>query len=113
MSPKKIKIADKKSLEITWKDDSTGSIDLKYLRDQCPCASCKGETILLRTYRPPKPQMAIPGMYNVKAIDQVGGYAIQITWKDGHNTGIYTWEYLKQLTEDQDESKQQNYKPLL
>ncbi len=113
MSPKKIKIANKNTLVITWKDDTESRIDLKYLRDECPCASCKGETILLRTYRPPKPQMANPEMYNVKAIDTVGGYAIQVTWKDGHNTGIYTWEYLKQLAEDQAGNLSQNYKPLI
>lgn len=113
MSPKKIKIVNKTSLLITWKDSAESRIDLKYLRDECPCASCKGETILLRTYRPPKPQMANADMYNIQAIDNVGGYAIQITWKDGHNTGIYTWEYLKQLAEDQAGSVSQNYNPLI
>jgi DUF971 family protein len=113
MIPKKIKIKDKTDLLITWKDDTESSINLKYLRDECPCAGCKGETILLRTYRPPKPQMFSPEMYKVKSIDPVGGYAVQIAWKDGHNTGIYTFDYLRQLASDQESGKNQNYDRLL
>ena len=49
--PKTIKIKDKSVLEIMWEDESVSSIGLKYLRDECPCATCKGETVLLKTYR--------------------------------------------------------------
>jgi len=52
-------------------------------------------------------------MYEIKNIETVGEYAIQITWKDGHNTGIYSWEYLKDIEKGQDGNKDQNYKPLL
>ena len=55
MRPKQIKIIDKDKLSLTWDNDSLSIISLKYLRDECPCAGCKGETILFRTYRPPKP----------------------------------------------------------
>lgn len=113
MKPLQIKIEDKKSLSIKWKDDLSSKISLKYLRDECPCAGCKGETILLHTYRPPKPTMFSPEMYIIKNIEVVGDYAIQITWKDGHNTGIYTWDYLHQLEKDQDDNKNQNYDTLM
>lgn len=99
MAPKQIKVVDKKSLFIKWDDESESTIDLKYLRDECPCASCKGETVLLKTYRPAKPTAQSPEAYQIKNIQQVGGYAIQISWKDGHNTGIYSWQYLKELGE--------------
>jgi DUF971 family protein len=52
-------------------------------------------------------------MYLVKDIQTVGGYAIQITWKDDHNTGIYTWEYLRKLDEEQSGGIKQNYSSLL
>ncbi len=52
-------------------------------------------------------------MYIVKNIETVGEYAIQITWKDGHNTGIYSWDYLNQLEMGQDNNKDQNYNSLL
>jgi DUF971 family protein len=112
MRPKQIKVNDSK-LNIAWSDDSSTSIQLKYLRDECPCAGCKGETILLHTYRPPKLTMVLPGMYEIKGIKLVGEYAIQITWKDGHDTGIYSWEYLLQLDKDQNSNTQQKYDTLL
>ena len=101
MSPKQIRIAEKKNLFIKWDDDSESIINLKYLRDECPCATCKGETILFKTYKPEKKNEETPGMYQIKNIETVGGYAIAITWKDGHDTGIYSWEYLKKLEANQ------------
>jgi DUF971 family protein len=113
MKPKQIKIVNKESIYIRWNDEKETYISLKYLRDECPCANCKGETILLKTYRPPKLNISNPDMYIVDKITPVGNYAIQINWKDGHNTGIYSWEYLLKLETDQKDSKAQNYEPLL
>jgi DUF971 family protein len=113
MVPKKIKLKDKSSLEITWEDESVSSISLKYLRDECPCATCKGETVLLKTYRPPAKTMITPEMYIVKNIETVGEYAVQITWEDGHNTGIYSWDYLQELDKGQSSEKRQDYNKLL
>jgi len=112
MVPKQIKIK-KENLFIKWDDESESFIKLKYIRDECPCANCKGETILLKTYKPVKPSSTNPEMYLVKDIQTVGGYAIQITWKDDHNTGIYTWEYLRKLDEEQSGGIKQNYSSLL
>ncbi len=113
VKPQQIKIQDKDKLLIKWNNDTESKITLKYLRDECPCANCKGETILLKTYRPPKPAMLSPVMYVVQKIQTVGGYAIQISWKDGHNTGIYSWDYLKKLAEDEPAGKNQTYTTLL
>jgi DUF971 family protein len=111
--PLQIKVLDKAFLSINWDDKSESKIGLKYLRDECPCANCKGETILLKTYRPPKPSIINTEMYKIQNIQQVGGYAIQISWKDGHNTGIYSWEYLKKLAKDESSGKGQKYDALL
>lgn len=113
MKPKQIKILNKDSIYIKWDNDKETNISLKYLRDECPCANCKGETILLKTYRPPKLNISTPEMYQVKNLELVGNYAIKINWKDGHDTGIYSWEYLSQLQEDEEENKSHNYKPLI
>ena len=113
MKPTQIKIQNKENIFIKWNNEKQTIISLKYLRDECPCANCKGETILLKTYRPPKFNFATPDMYVIQKIEPVGSYAIQITWKDGHNTGIYSWEYLMKLEEDEKENKKQNYQPLI
>ena len=113
MRPKQIKIIDKDKLSLSWNDATTTVFSLKYLRDQCPCAGCKGETILFKTFRPPKPTVLSPEMYKVKSIDVVGEYAIQIGWKDGHNTGIYSWQYLKTLEAGESNNTQQKYDKLI
>jgi DUF971 family protein len=113
MKPLQIKLLDKAFLSIKWDDKFENKIGLKYLRDECPCANCKGETVLLRTFRPSKPTVFNPEMYKIQNIQTVGGYAIQIIWKDGHNTGIYSWEYLQKLASDESTGQSQNYNTLL
>jgi DUF971 family protein len=113
MSPKQIKIKSKSKLYIKWEDNTESEIGLHYLRDECPCASCKGETVLFKTYKPVKVETNNPELYKVKNIQVVGGYAIQITWNDGHNTGFYTWTHLKQLAEDEGSGTKHNYDNLL
>ncbi|NWF87961.1 MAG: DUF971 domain-containing protein [Ignavibacteriaceae bacterium] len=113
MKPIQIRLLEKKFLSINWDESFVSKIGLKYLRDECPCANCKGETILLKTYRPPKPTIFNPDMYQIVNIQMVGEYAIQIKWKDGHNTGIYSWEYLQKLAAEEESGKTQKYDPML
>jgi DUF971 family protein len=96
-----------------WTGGAAWTIPLKYLRDECPCAGCKGETILLHTYRPDNPAPVPPEGYAIQAIIPVGAYAIQIHWKDRHDAGIYSWEYLEVLNRDKGEQKPQQYDTLL
>ncbi|GMU87520.1 MAG: hypothetical protein AMXMBFR48_27610 [Ignavibacteriales bacterium] len=112
MNPTKIYIKEGR-LYFDFAQGETRSISIKYLRDECPCAGCKGETILLRTYRPAAKGPETPEMYKITAINPVGSYALQISYKDGHTTGIYTWEYLKTLWESEDTGAKQNYDTLL
>ncbi len=113
MQPKKIKVEDEK-LNIVWDDDSSSQISLKYLRDECPCANCKGETILFKSIRPVQIDSIAPNKYKIVSADVVGNYALQITWGDGHNSGVYTWEYLKELSESEsNKSDSKDYKPLV
>ena len=109
MIPVQIKIFEKTKLFIKWDDEKESFIKIKYLRDECPCASCKGETVLLKTYRPAKPTAEHPESYKIKNIQPVGEYAIQITWGDGHDSGLYTWDYLKELEKAQDGNRKQDY----
>ncbi|MCC6551354.1 MAG: DUF971 domain-containing protein [Ignavibacteriaceae bacterium] len=112
MNPTKIYIKDGR-INFDFPDGLTRSISIKYLRDECPCAGCKGETILLRTYRPAARGPETPEMYKITGIQPVGSYALQISYKDGHTTGLYTWEYLKTLWENEETGVKQNYDTLL
>jgi len=96
-SPKKIKLNKKESLlEITWNNGKEHKFPLQFLRDESPDAGNKGETILWRYYEA-LPKETKPGMYEVEKLEMVGSYALQITWKDGYDYGIYSWELLTQF----------------
>lgn len=81
---------------LKWDDGHESRIPLRTLRDACPCAGCKGETILLYSYAPVD-RPTRPGAFTLKGAAPVGAYALQLTWGDGHSTGIYTWETLRSL----------------
>ena len=112
MTPSTIKVENNK-LVLKWKNGGEISIGLEYLREQCPCANCKGETILLKTVRPPKRISTGPEMYKIRSITPVGNYAVKISWGDGHETGVYDWDYLNELAEGESANKEFDYKPLI
>lgn len=80
-------------LRIEWNTGQVTAITLRTLRDNCPCALCKGETIMGTTYSFGL-QVIKPGMYELQSLTPSGNYGIQVSWVDGHSTGIYTWEIL-------------------
>ena len=92
-----VKQTDPAELSFAWSDGRQDVISLRSLRDACPCAGCKGETVLFHTYTPPEPKPDTPGRYALRGVETVGGYALKFTWGDGHNMGIYTWEHLRSL----------------
>jgi DUF971 family protein len=97
MNPVKIKLLDKKNLLINWDDNREDVLNLKTLRKLCPCATCLAE-------REKQHNLYIPifaeNQINVQSINQVGNYAISISWQDGHNTGIYEYTFLRKLSEN-------------
>ena len=84
-------------LAVKWPDGAESFIPLEKLRRACPCAGCKGETdILGNLYKNPEQKLTAAAFQLVRLI-RVGGYAIQPVWADGHNTGIFSFEYLKRV----------------
>ena len=86
-------------LAIKWDDASEGFVRLETLRRHCPCAGCKGEMdVMGNLYKPPA-QTLTPPAFQLRNIVNVGGYGVQPVWGDGHTTGIYSFDYLKRLTQ--------------
>jgi len=84
-------------LAVKWDDGAEDFIALEKLRRACPCAGCKGEVdILGNLYLNPALPLTAKSFEFVKMMS-VGGYAIQPVWADGHNTGIYSFEYLRRV----------------
>lgn len=85
--------ADESKLRIVWKDGVASEYVPRYLRQLCPCAGCVDEMTGVRTL---KPESVADGVYPT-AIHYVGRYALQLVWSDGHDTGFYTFEYLREI----------------
>ena len=86
-------------MALEWDDGHRGPVSLKTLRDACPCATCKGETVLLHHYAPVTPAADTPGRYQLTGAQTVGNYAMQFIWGDGHSEGLFAWDYLRGLCE--------------
>jgi DUF971 family protein len=86
-------------LEITWSDEQVCQYPLSHLREACPCVECRGgHQFMGREYDPDNILRLTPKRsYTMTTVEPVGNYALKPEWDDGHNTGIYTWDYLKQL----------------
>lgn len=87
--PKSITLSrSPKGIAIEWDDGHRGIYPFPYLRQACPCAVCKGEKM---------PQNLPPAAFEAKDMFKVGRYAVGFKWGDGHETGIYTFDYLRKI----------------
>jgi DUF971 family protein len=87
-------------LEIVWNiDDEVCRYPLSHLREACPCVECRGGHQYMTAEYDPKDILELKPSrsYQIANIHMVGNYALQPVWDDGHDTGIYTWEYLHKI----------------
>jgi DUF971 family protein len=80
-------------LEVTWPDMRVDRLSYRLLRSECPCAACHNEWTGERILDPEtiRPDLKLVGMENI------GTYAVQLAWNDGHSSGLFTWETLRGL----------------
>lgn len=98
VDPLHIAVSKSKGMTIEWSDGRRSQYSLRYLRDRCPCATCTGAH-----GTPPEPAASSPfpmfqPALKILRIEPVGNYALRIHWSDGHNTGLYTYEYLREIS---------------
>ena len=86
------------AIEIAWSDGTRGVYTPRLLRDACPCASCREQRAAARP-APLLPVLAPAELapLAVTSMRPVGQYAYAIGFSDGHASGIYTLEYLREL----------------
>ncbi len=85
-------------LAIQWNDGAESYLDLQFLRRACPCAACGGEPDVLGNIMRPNVSYS-ENSFELAGFDVVGGYAIQPRWRDGHGTGIYSFQYLRRISQ--------------
>ncbi len=105
VTPLKVRVhkTEGTGVEIDWRDGHKSSWSFTWLRDACPCATCIEER--QHSGRAPgvpkaQPQTLLP-MYKAAPrpveVTPVGKYALRFKWNDGHEAGIYSWDYLRRV----------------
>ena len=89
------------SLAIQWKDGHSSEFSYRLLRERCPCARCNAKKQQKDPFRM-LPTDDYWEKLHLVGIQPVGRYAIQLQWSDGHKTGIYTYDFLRELSETLD-----------
>jgi DUF971 family protein len=91
--PTEIGRANEHDVRITWQDGHEGIYPARFLRLQCPCASCVDEVTGERRLT----AAMVPQDVKPLGIQLVGRYAMTIQWSDGHTTGIYAFDRLREM----------------
>jgi len=94
-APTEIKLRNKsRVLEVAFADGARYELDFEYLRVFSPSAEVRGHG--------PGQERLQTGKENVmiKSVDPVGHYAVRLVFDDGHDTGLYNWDYLRDLGEN-------------
>ena len=90
-------LSESRILELKYKDGAQIHLNVEFLRVFSPSAEVRGHSPEQRVLQSGKKHVRI------QSIDPVGNYAIRIVFDDGHDTGIYSWSYLKELSDKKDE----------
>lgn len=97
--PTKLELTSTGDLRIAWSDGQVREYAVRELRDKCPCATCRE-----KRSAPPPPATSLPILSMAEAaplriagMNPVGRYAYSIDFSDGHDTGIFTLESLREL----------------
>ncbi|MFN0010659.1 MAG: DUF971 domain-containing protein [Phycisphaerales bacterium] len=105
--PKKLDLKKDKGLTIEWADGTTSYYSVPYLRKFSPSADSRQ----LRDEMAKNPLTVLPqgfasaGALTATGAELVGNYALRITFSDGHSTGIYSWDYLREIDPQAVESR--------
>ena len=95
IEPREISQESNTDLRITWADGRVCEYAAAALRRACPCAQCVNEWTGERTLKP----SAVSDEVEIADLSIVGRYALNFRWSDGHETGIYSFQYLRDLCE--------------
>jgi DUF971 family protein len=105
ITPTEIKRSGEGGLEIAWNDGKRSRLSSETLRKNCPCAVCREERGDSSHGAPLSPKKSLLRVIEHTSDEQlrlveiwaVGNYAVGMRWGDGHDTGIYKYELLRDL----------------
>lgn len=85
------RLPTERRLRLTWSDGHAAEYDYDTLRGYCPCAVCQGHFVNEIRFDPPAEPVDLTG------IAPVGNYGLSLVFSDGHGTGIYRFEFLREI----------------
>jgi len=96
----KILLTTGEGVAIEWRDGHQSRYTFPYLREQCPCATCRerrsqGQEVTESNIKTPLPVYKEPA--RALAAEPVGNYAVRFAFSDNHTTGIYSFDYLRRI----------------
>lgn len=77
-------------LTIEWEDGGVSALPIAYLRGWCPCAGCQGHGTVVTFHE-------APADTGLELMAEAGSYALHLRFSDGHDSGIYTWDWLRRI----------------
>ena len=98
-NPTEIKLRTRsRVLEVAFDDGERYLLPFEYLRVYSPSAEVRGHG--------PGQEVLVTGKQNVgiRAVEPIGQYAVKLVFDDGHDTGLYSWKYLRELGDNQAEN---------
>jgi DUF971 family protein len=94
--PTRFEVFPNDEVGIVWGDGREDVLPIRLLRQRCPCAGCVDEMTGKRTLDVDR----VPGSIGIESWEPVGNYAFKIRFTDGHDTGIYSFSYLRLLADE-------------
>ena len=91
----KVNVTTGTGMDIEWKDGHKSHYGFPFLRDACPCALCDEERS--KSHRQPGALPMFKAAAKPTNVEGVGKYAIRFAWNDGHQLGIYSWQFLRDV----------------
>ncbi len=84
-----------KKMTIVWGDDHLSEYSFDYLRSACPCAQCDATKHGGQPANDGSMDIANFKDIGLRDVQEVGRYALRFAWSDGHDTGIFSYTYLR------------------
>ncbi len=95
-SPKNIKVhKEQRVLELIWSDDDTSHLPFRTVRQNCRCAVCVDELSGKQLLDPE----TVPLDLGLLEVSLCGNYALRVRWSDTHDSGLFTWNHLRSISD--------------
>lgn len=95
-SPQNIRVhREQRILELVWGPGDVSRLPFQAVRQDCRCAVCVDEFTGRRLLDP----ASVPADIDLMDASLTGNYALKIRWSDNHDSGLFTWNHLRQLSD--------------